>query len=294
MYFKFTTILFGAMTSKLLITAGSNYDETLQIVPVNSAEPLVIDSEIGRILLQVFIKNFAGSKDHYPSSKYNVSSLSDVEAASPTENFSTELPNFRILINFQPSRSIQGSQLVFGNESLTPVKDHVPVSLLSTGLKFFSWWLNPSIKGDVYSETPYLFGLALNSFSRIRIDDKISNETIMPINDDKENLKDKDTRIPESASARKKYYSTETKAAEFTFNQEESYTFQFDTNYIKLGDSQYKLLIPTYGQHSLDIDVGHYANDSLNSFNWVLKQHGIDGAKKGVPGLIIKFALVSA
>lgn len=285
------------VVKRLLIEASSSYEAQFLTVPVNSTEVIVLQSDIGVCQLQIFIRDFEGSEPHRDNSKYNFAddAASNEDEDSKGRIQADTLPNLRILIKFNPARPMNGSDLVFGNESLTPIKDYVPVSLLSTGLKFFSWWLNPSVKGDLYNNMPFLFGLALNSFTKIYAEDHCmqKGDKLYPLDDDTENLGDVSSLdIPDHCTARSKYFSDTAKAAEFIFDQDHDYTFQFDTNYVKLANSQYKLLIPTYGTKSLDIDVGGYANDKLNSFNWVLKEFGLDGAKKGHIGLIIRFSLV--
>lgn len=282
---------------RLLITAKPAYTSDPKVVPINADVPLEFISSLGRFQLQIFVKGFDGSQAHKSISKYDTtdSTYLDGSPTAPTETASDQ-PNLRILIRFIPSHTIKGSELIFGNEVTSSIKDHVPVSILSTGLKFFSWWVNPSIKGDLYADQPYLFGLAINSFTKIRIDDKekFEDSSISPIADDRENLefKNSDEQIPRSPQERQKFFSDISKASQFVFETNHSYTFQFDTNYVKIADSQYKLLIPTYGSRTLDIDVERFSDEKLNNFDWIIKQNGFDGVGEGETGLIVNFALV--
>lgn len=143
---------------------------------------------------------------------------------------------------------------------------------------------------------PYLYGYALNSFSKINVrkdHTADAHDYIVPLAGSTENLNDDldSHNIPIQSEGRKKYFTNADNASEFTFLEGQVYTFQFDTDLIKLGNSQYKILIPTYGNRTLDIDVAQYANENLNNFNWVLKKDGINGAKEGTIGLLINFAL---
>lgn len=275
------------MSKKLHITASTSYDGTFQTVPVNSGRALLFESDLGLVLVQIYIKDFNGSNEH----------PSGVPTKDEPEHDNQSIPNFRLLITLKPSEAILGTQLLFGNECLTPVKDQVPVSLLSTGLKFFSWFINPSIKTDLYGDMPYLYGYALNSFSKINVrkDNNATDghESIEPLAGSTENLNEAldDQDIPIKSEGRKKYFTSTDNASKFTFLEGQTYTFQFDTDLIKLGNSQYKILIPTYGNRTLDIDVAQYSNETLNNFNWVLKKDGINGAKQGTIGLLINFAL---
>lgn len=274
------------MSKKLHITAGTTYDDAFQTVPVNSGRALQFESDLGLVLVQIYIKDFDGGSKH----------TSGVLAKDEAKTDDQSTPNFRLLITLKPSEAILGTQLLFGNECLTPVKDRVPVSLLSTGLKFFSWFINPSIKSDLYGDMPYLYGYALNSFSKINVrkdHTADAHDYIVPLAGSTENLNDDldSHNIPIQSEGRKKYFTNADNASEFTFLEGQVYTFQFDTDLIKLGNSQYKILIPTYGNRTLDIDVAQYANENLNNFNWVLKKDGINGAKEGTIGLLINFAL---
>ncbi|PVH16119.1 uncharacterized protein CXQ87_003983 [Candidozyma duobushaemuli] len=273
------------MSKKLHITASTTYDDAFQTVPVNSGRALQFESDLGLVSVQIYIKDFDGSNKHTPGT----------EDGPETDNQST--PNFRLLITLKPSEAISGTQLLFGNECLTPVKDRVPVSLLSTGLKFFSWFINPSIKSDLYGDMPYLYGYALNSFSKINVRKDITNtdgqDSIVPSAGSTENLNEglDNQDIPIKSEGRKKFFTNADNASKFTFLEGQTYTFQFDTDLIKLGNSQHKISIPTYGNRTLDIDVAQYANENLNNFNWVLKKDGMNGAKEGTIGLLINFAL---
>lgn len=271
------------MLKKLQITAGTSYDGTFQIVPVNSGQALKLESDLGPVLLQVSIKDFEGSAKH--SAPKNDGAIGD----------NLIIPNLSILISLTPCKAMEGSKLLFGNECLSPIRDHVPVSLLATGLKFFSWLINPSVKGDLYGDEPYFYGLALNSFTRIRVGKEDNNEEqISPITASTENLNQEcpNLDIPEDADQRRSFFSNVKNASNFEFEEGQTYTFQFETNLVKLGNSEYKLLIPTYGKRTIDIDVGQYSNDQLNNFNWVLKYDGSSAAKEGIIGLLLNFALV--
>ena len=73
-------------------------------------------------------------------------------------------------IEFTPNKDIKGSSLIFGNDFTYSIKEYVPATLLNTGLKIFNWFINDSIKGDAYTDKPYLYGPGLNSFTYMAID----------------------------------------------------------------------------------------------------------------------------
>lgn len=315
-----------SIVKRLIIKATTNYDlSDSQIVPVNTNTPIEIESDIGIFSLIVNIKNFDGSSHHSSNSLYNINDKNYLngDAFEPSSKNSTTTndlnPNLRFQINFKPKSPIKGSELLYGNDFMVPIRDYIPTTLLSTGLKFFTWFINKTIKGDIYNDKPYLYGLALNSFSFMAIRDSKflnkkedhtgeviddANSTSNKKKDSKivdalnfvENLNDNTDnilKIPSKSIDRKKFFTNTSNCEDFVFNESTDYTLQFDTNYLKLADSKYAVSIPTFGNKTFDIDVSSYANDKLDNFNWVIKQGGYDGVGSGKVGLIVNFALAN-
>ena len=313
-------------TKRLLIKASSTYDGDYKIIPVNTNRRIHIESDIGSFSLLVNIKNFDGSNPHLSNSLYNLGDKAFLnsepvgDSVEPYDELTQDPPpNLRFEIDFKPKNSIKGNELVLGNDFQKPIKDHVPAPLLATGLKFFSWFINPTIKGDIYNDKPYLYGLALNSFSYIAINNpakqkeqeqkaeeqKASDETTGSLlappsakqhSNFKENLNenaDNSLEIPDNSLARKKFFTKNSNCEEFVIHKDSSYKLRFDTNFVKLSDSKYAVSIPTYGSKTFDINVLSYSNDNLNNFNWVIKVGGMDGVGKGKLGLAINFALLN-
>ena len=93
---------------RLYITASNNYDSNYQIVPVNTEQPLEIDSKIGLFKLFLNIKNFDGSKPHLSNSLYNLQddvylNGEKIEFNKPPKD--DDEPNLRINIEFTPKRT---------------------------------------------------------------------------------------------------------------------------------------------------------------------------------------------
>ncbi|CUM64071.1 uncharacterized protein PRCAT00001660001 [Priceomyces carsonii] len=301
------------VTKRLVIKASNSYEENFRVVPVNTNYPLEIESDIGVFSLVVGIKNFDGSKPHLNNSLKNVGDKTYLNGDSydpgnvyPEE----EQPNLRLKVHFRPKYPIKGSELIFGNDFTVPIRDYVPTSLLATGLKFFNWFINNTVKGDVYNDKPYLYGLALNSFSYVSIDNVFlesdSDEPKTVEKRDKgakitdttnfaENLNrniDNILKIPETSIARKRFFTSLSNCENFVFNENSNYVFQFDTNFLKLANSDYCVSIPTFGNRTFDINVLSYANEKLNNFNWIIKQGGYEGVGHGKLGLTVNFALL--
>lgn len=283
---------------KLLLQASSGHDCETKVVPVNTGKFVDIGSGIGVLSVAVYIRNFDGSQLHRNNSLYNAGDsayLSGELTNIQGEKNASNLPNLRIIIKFSPNVPIKGNDLIFGNDCSTPIKDYVPTTLLATGLKFFSWFINPTIMADIYCESPYIYAPALNSFTTIGVQDKTlaciedqiakEQENICQENDD--NLKN-----PKNRNERMRYFCKLSHCEDFIFHEEKEYYFIFDTNYLQLGDSSYSVAIPTFGNRSMEINVLKYANDNLNNFNWTLKSGGNNGIDKGNIGLLLNFALV--
>ncbi|CAK7897662.1 hypothetical protein CAAN1_04S00958 [[Candida] anglica] len=289
-----------SIAKRLVIKASNSYDGEFQIVPVNGGS-VDISSEIGTFRVIVHIKNFDGAKPHLHNSYYNLSDKTRLDGSEvvegegqPSDKLEPTSPNLRLEVLFTPNKAINGGDLIFGNDFLYPIKGYVPTSLLNTGLKFFTWFISKTVKGDVYNDKPYLYGLALNSFSYItgsRVKDEDAGE-VLEANKEATNYHENlGAKIPKESLARKKYFNDVSHAKNFTFDEGTSYTLRFDTNFLKMSDSKYAVSIPTYGHKTFDIDVLGYANETLNNFNWVIKNKGFEGVGMGEIGLVLNFAL---
>lgn len=281
------------LTKRLLIRASNCYDSDGSVLPVNTGEPVEITSLIGKFSVSVFIRNFDGSEPHRLNSLYNVgdSKFIDGQEFSNFKNDSIgDIPNLRIVIKFTPSQPVKGSDLLFGNDCTTSIKEYVPTTLLATGLKFFTWFINLTMKGDVYSQSPYLYAPALNSFSRITLLNGLaigSPSADENLNDNNDNA----LQIPKQSKERIKFFCKIKNCEDFVFNDASDYNFSFDTNFLRMADSNYHVAIPTYGNRTFDINVLRYANENLNNFNWVMKYQGDDGIQSGTTGLVLNFSL---
>lgn len=271
------------MPKRLLIQAGSAHEVEKKVMPINTGDFMNIKSDIGEFSVMIDIKNFDGSQPHKNNSTYN--------RTSPLlEQKASNRPNLRILIEFTPAKDIPGEELIFGNDCEVSIKRNVPTSLISTGLYFFNWFLNPTITSDLYSDKPYLYGLALNSFTKLGLKSLLSLEDFLNGKNEKlpPSLK---ADIPSNPAKRQKYFCNTEKCKEFVFEKEQTYFLMFDSSFISIGDSKYHVAIPTFRNKTIDIDVHRFSDETLNNFNWTVKQEGANGTCDGEFGLVINFAL---
>lgn len=317
------------MTKRLLISAGKDYDGPFEVVPVNTHREIIVETDIGDFGVQVDIRDFDGSKKHLNNSKHNVGDVlylngnseptegcpskdlvanegggSPVsEHASSQEKRDASMSNLSIRIRYTPKVQVRGSELLFGNDIMVPIREYVPAALLSTALKFFTWFINPSVKGDVYNDKPFLYGLSLNSFNFMSLFTRSSQGESKGVPEDpwtndvlhsSENLnenEDNALNIPVQTTKRQRFFNNIKNCESFVFNTSTTYFLQFDSNFLKFMDSKYSVAIPTYGKKTFDIDALKYANENLSSFNWIIKIGGYEGVGYGRLGLVLNFAL---
>lgn len=278
-------------TRKLSITI-SDSSTVHTALPVNTGNFVHVDNELGSFGVSVFIKNFDGASTHEENSLHNYMDEVFLNGkpfeASKSDQELSELPNLRLIVKFKPKEDIRGSEFLFGNDLDVPVKGHIPTSILATGLKFFKWFINPTIESDLYSCHPFIYGLALNSFTKIGVN---VSDTDFLTNADENLLSVTDILdIPKNSSQRINFFCNEEKARAFVFEKGVTYTMSFDTNYLRLGNSVYHIVIPMIGSKTLDIDVLKYADDSLNNIDWVIKRKSAN--KEDDTSLRINFALM--
>lgn len=292
------------MIKRLLVSVSSDYGQEFKVVPINTNQTVEIQSALGVFKLAVYIKGFDGSKKHLNNSCYNVAEETylDGEPVAKGELNETAQHNLRLTMDFKPNAPIQGSDFLFGNDFTVPIRDYVPSLLLSTGLKIFTRFINPSLKGDIYCDKPFLYGLVLNSITYLTKANPGQEFTspLPPANYDggygggdyEENLNEEDESIPSTAGPRKTYYKSIDNCKAYTFKKDTNYRLTFDTISVKMADSKYAISIPTFAGRTFDIDAGGYANEKLDNFNWVLKSKGSEGVGFGTVGLVISFALI--
>lgn len=288
------------MTKKLFIQVSASHGESFETIPVNSGEYTSVISPIGHFDIAVDIRNFDGCQKHRDNSYYNhgdTEKLGLGHVSRKNHSNGHGLPNFRIIIKFTPTSAIRGSELLFGNEFPSLVKKHVPVSLISTGLKFFRWYVNPTIESDMLSDHPYIYSTALSGLSGVGVF-KASDEkqVINSVLSGKENLdfyvEGPHNHIPEKSEKRWKHFCDTKNCESFVFTPDNSYILVFETNLLKMRDSNYHLAIPTFGSRTFDIDVAKYAKPDLDNFDWILKAGNASHSDDSNIGFVLNFSLV--
>ena len=155
------------------------------------------------------------------------------------------------------------------------------------------WAIDPGLEGDVYSDTPYLYGNALSSVNVLRVGEKITKGEGLP-NRSQETEDDaleeggdgeglewrKERGAPEAADARKKHFLSHGKPAEWEWEEERVYMADFFNPFLDFNEFALKLpgfslsILPYLGGE----DHLRYVNalvlrpsQSLNDVRYVLK-----------------------
>lgn len=284
------------ITKRLCVKASNGYDGEYTTVPVNTLTPIEIESDIGKFSILVLIRNFDGSEPHHLNSLYNIgdkttlnnNSIEDVQGSKDHEG-----AKLSIDINYTPKDSINGKELLFGNDFDTNLKNVIPTKLLSVGLKLFNWFINNTVNGNLFIDRPFLYGPILTAATYLSINNQ--HPTKNTANDSSSNClpeKLNHDNIPKTSFDRKKHFNKLSRCEEFTFQGQTTYNFKIDTNFIILSDSKYMVSLPTFRNHNFNIDLSQFANDKFNNLNWVIKVGGSEGVDQGDVGLVINFRLL--
>lgn len=288
------------MVKRLYIRAHTDYDSHLEVVPVNTNTPIVFHLKLGKFELVIDIKKFDGSEYHLHNSCYQQGDHKYLDGTPrPADaNFDVRSDaNIQFEVFFTPSHDINLSDLVFGNDCPVPVRGVIPTTLLNTGLKLFNWFINDTVKGNLSIDTPYIYGLGINLFTFVTIAPQgLGPEKVKGKHGYNESLgkqqKSDGISIPDGLDERVSYFMKDKHCKKFTFRKGVRYQLLFESDLIKMADSSYAVSLPAWGLKTFDIDVTLYANDTLNNFNWVIKEGGHEGFKEGSVGLVVNFALV--
>ncbi|TAQ91139.1 hypothetical protein B7494_g499 [Chlorociboria aeruginascens] len=240
--------LYGACAKPLImahnyvlqVTAGSGYDiKTHQVVPVNDAKPITIESEHMKVDLNVRIQSYRG----LPKSSATTSAYFN----NPPHDKNKD--QYSIAFNFTPKTSINGDALVFGNSFEHPIRDRLPPGF-GTAFKIVKWVIDPGLDGDPYSDKPYLYGPALSSLNVIHVGSKGGDGIepdaeaglILHEGGDGEGMGvRKEKSVPEAEAGRKKHFLNEERRKEWMWEEGRVYGCDFFNPYLDFNDFALRL-----------------------------------------------------
>ena len=179
------------------VTAGHTYDLDDHVeVPVNRPEPLRIAHPHMDIELNVRVRDYRGLPRDSPSHSpyfdqaphaYNKDQYSIAFRFTPKKPASGSESG--VVVNGKAgggkeeaeqkqaavgedddadaeAQGIAATDLQFGNDFDHPIRDRLPPGF-GTAMNIVKWWIDPGLDGDVYADTPYLYGSALSSFNAV-------------------------------------------------------------------------------------------------------------------------------
>ncbi|KAG9236451.1 hypothetical protein BJ875DRAFT_227877 [Amylocarpus encephaloides] len=243
----------------LRVTTGSDYDIAKhQVVPVNEAKPITVDSEHISVDLNVRIQSYRGLP---PSSPPTSPYFSLPPHASSKDQYS-------IAFRFTPKRTISGHDLVFGNDFDHPIRDRLPPGF-NYAFKMVKWLVDPGLDGDVYAEKPYLYGWAGSSVNSLHVGGKVSSgltsrerrgeeQKVDGNGEEEEEEEDvglvfeeggdekgmqhrSEKGIPDTAAGRKKWFLDEGSRGEWEWEEGRSYGCDFFNPYLDFNDFALRL-----------------------------------------------------
>ncbi|TQS39122.1 hypothetical protein Golomagni_00357 [Golovinomyces magnicellulatus] len=156
----------------LQVTAGPSYDcSRHQVVPVNSPKTISIESDFISADLNVRIQSYRG----LPLSSPSTSSYFSLPLHEKNND------RYSISFSFSLKSTINGNDLVFGNDFDHPIRDRLPPGF-NTAFRIVKWFIDPGLEGDVYADQPYLYGPLLSSINILHIGGKnkrcLANENL--------------------------------------------------------------------------------------------------------------------
>ena len=105
------------------------------------------------------------------------------------------------------------------------------------------WAIDPGLDGDLYSDTPHLYGNALSSVNILRVGEKVQDGKKLPEPAGEKNALEeggdgdgeewrKSRDVPETGDARKKHFLTKGKTEEWEWEKDRVYECDFFNPYL--------------------------------------------------------------
>ncbi|RAK80184.1 DUF1769 domain-containing protein, partial [Aspergillus fijiensis CBS 313.89] len=267
-----------APNHRLRITAGPCYDpQTHQLVHVNGPSPIRIRSPHLTADIWVRIKEYTG----YPEG----SPRSNPYFTHPT----TAANRYSITLSLAFADDVNGDDLLFGNDFDHPIRDYLPPGF-NTAFKVVKTMLDPSIDGDAYSDTPYLYSPALASWNQFRVGEVVPRDTKKPaVEADPVVLEGAEGSgkavrescgLPADAAARTKYFRDEEKRKGFVLEKGRVYEADFGNPYLDF--EEFAVHVP-----GITLNISKYVSEKNNVLRYVLKNR-----TTGEEYLVIGFTVV--
>ncbi|KAG4427845.1 hypothetical protein IFR05_016670, partial [Cadophora sp. M221] len=170
---------------------------------------------------------------------------------------------YSIAFRFTPKKTINGDDLVFGNDFDHPIRDRLPPGF-NTAFRIVKWVVDPGLDGDVYADKPYLYGPAASSVNRLFVGpmvgaggaggagevkaeerEGIGHHEAGLVFDEGGDEEGMDVRtekgVPETEAARKKHFLVEERRKEWEWEEGRVYGCDFYNPYLDFNDFALRL-----------------------------------------------------
>ncbi|KAK5139665.1 hypothetical protein LTR04_003421 [Oleoguttula sp. CCFEE 6159] len=231
----------------LKVTAGPSYDpKTHEPVHVNTEKPIKISTPHIDANVRVRIQEYRGLPRPSPT----------------TSPYFSQPPHtadrYSISFTFTPKTTLNGHDVVFGNDFDHPIRDRLPPGF-GQAFKIAKWFIDPGLYGDVNADESYLYGPLLSSINVLRVGEKgqvveAAEKVGRKVEDGGDEVvvfeegadgEGKEARekwnVPGDAAARKKHFLTEAHLKGFEFEEGRAYQCDFFNPYLDFNEFALKL-----------------------------------------------------
>lgn len=150
---------------------------------------------------------------------------------------------YSISFAFVLKSTINGDDLVFGNDFDRPIRHRLPPGF-NTALRIVKWLIDPGLDGDIYGDKPYLYGPAVSSINILHV----GNQSRNSLGDDNEEagvgliyteggcqegiMVRKKMNVPDSETLRKKFFLHQNNRANWEWEADREYGCDFFNPYL--------------------------------------------------------------
>lgn len=139
---------------------------------------------------------------------------------------------------------IPGDELLFGNDFDHSIAHNLPPGF-NAALRMVRWTIDPGLDGDVYAETPYLYGPLLSSINSLYVAMGSNSESFVKSGDENSHAQmpveggdeqgmtmRKEHGVPDDSARRMKHFLDEHKRKAWTFEGGREYHCDFFNPYL--------------------------------------------------------------
>ncbi len=149
---------------------------------------------------------------------------------------------YAISFCFTPKSTINGNDLVFGNDFDHPIRERLPPGF-NTAFRIVKWVVDPGIDGDVMADKPYLYGPTGSSVNVLHIGKKVQEGEEVEYDEEaglvfregghEEGIEVRRSKgVPDTEAGRRKWFLSEERRRGWEWEEGRSYGCDFYNPYI--------------------------------------------------------------